>query len=141
MAMRRSGFRLSLLAGRAVGAALRPLQSSALYSTTSDSDYLLGTLPETMKAAVLWEPRKPMTIEELKFPRPQFGEVLVRTKGAISHLLEPHHGVTVFAGSMHINQVDWKLIGSLNFSSTIYVSESHSVNAFCVDVLGGHRRI
>jgi hypothetical protein len=129
MAMRRSGFRLSLLAGRAVGAALRPLQSSALYSTTSDSDYLL------------WEPRKPMTIEELKFPRPQFGEVLVRTKGAISHLLEPHHGVTVFAGSMHINQVDWKLIGSLNFSSTIYVSESHSVNAFCVDVLGGHRRI
>ncbi|KAG0586878.1 hypothetical protein KC19_2G124300 [Ceratodon purpureus] len=86
MAMRRSGVRLSLLAGRAVGAALRPVESTALYSTSSDTrpvkdhDYLLGTLPETMKAAVLWEPKKPMTIEELKMPIPQVGEVLIRTK-------------------------------------------------------------
>ena len=88
MAMRSSASRLYLLAGRAVGAALRPMQSAALYSTTSDTqpisdkDYLLGTLPETMKAAVLWEPRKPMTVEELKMPRPQIGEVLIKTKGA-----------------------------------------------------------
>lgn len=101
MAMRSSASSLSLLAVRAVGAALRPLQSTALYSTSSDSqptndnDYLLGTLPETMKAAVFWEPRKPMTIEELKMPRPQFGEVLIRTKGAIPHLLEPHYSDTI----------------------------------------------
>ncbi len=44
-------------------------------------DYLLGTLPQTMRAAVFWEPGKPMTIEDLKLPRPQFGEVLVKTKG------------------------------------------------------------
>jgi hypothetical protein len=43
-------------------------------------DYLLGTLPQTMRAAVFWEPGKPMTIEDLKLPRPQFGEVLVKTK-------------------------------------------------------------
>jgi len=88
MAMRSSATRLSRCAGRAVSAAWRPLQGTPLYnySTTSDTkpvndkDYLLGTLPETMRAAVLWEPRKPMTIEELKMPRPQFGEVLIKTK-------------------------------------------------------------
>jgi len=88
--MRSSASQLSRMAGRAVGAAaLRPLQCRALHSTSSDSqpvkdnEYLLGTLPETMKAAVLWEPRKPMTIEDLKLPRPQVGEVLIRTKGNI----------------------------------------------------------
>lgn len=83
--MRRSVLRVSSLAERALRAAS---SSSRLFSTSSDqvassnaNDYLLGTLPETMKAAVLWEPRKPMTIEDLKMPRPQVGEVLIRTKG------------------------------------------------------------
>lgn len=94
MAMRSSATRLSRCAGRAVSAAWRPLQGTprSNYSTSSDTkpvndkDYLLGTLPETMRAAVLWEPRKPMTIEELKMPRPQFGEVLIKTKGTPSNL-------------------------------------------------------
>ncbi|BBM98128.1 succinate semialdehyde reductase (NADPH) [Marchantia polymorpha subsp. ruderalis] len=43
-------------------------------------DYLMGSERNTMRAAVLWEPKKPMTIEDLKMPRPQTGEVLIRTK-------------------------------------------------------------
>ena len=125
MAMRRSGVRLSLLAGRAVGAALRPVESTALYSTSSDSrpvkdhDYLLGTLPETMKAAVLWEPKKPMTIEELKMPIPQVGEVLIRTKGEGSYLARiVLESVVVFAGSMLVSE----LVGSLSGGGTNFVS-------------------
>jgi Zn-dependent alcohol dehydrogenase len=43
-------------------------------------DYLLGNGPNSMRAAVLWEPNKPMTIEDLQMPQPQTGEVLVKTK-------------------------------------------------------------
>jgi len=124
MAMRSAASRLSLLAGRRMGAAaLRPLQSTAMHATSSDTqrssdkDYLLGTLPETMKAAVLWEPRKPMTIEDLKMPRPQIGEVLIRTKGMITgfHSLQvPVHARQnqtrsshyVLAGLTHTIQID-----------------------------------
>ncbi|EFJ12439.1 hypothetical protein SELMODRAFT_182435 [Selaginella moellendorffii] len=34
----------------------------------------------TMRAAVLWEPGKPMTLEDMQMPRPKFGEVLLKTK-------------------------------------------------------------
>ncbi|CAM6089909.1 unnamed protein product [Calypogeia fissa] len=43
-------------------------------------DYLLGNGPNSMRASVLWEPHKPMTLEDLQMPRPQAGEVLVKTK-------------------------------------------------------------
>lgn len=43
-------------------------------------DYLVGNGPNSMRAAVLWEPGKAMTIEDMQMPRPQAGEVLVKTK-------------------------------------------------------------
>lgn len=38
-------------------------------------------LPSYMRAAVFWEPNKPLTIEELRMPRPKSGEILIKTKG------------------------------------------------------------
>ncbi|KAI4336496.1 hypothetical protein L6164_015018 [Bauhinia variegata] len=40
-----------------------------------------GGLPSYMRAAVFWEPNKPLTIEEFRIPRPKTGEILIRTKG------------------------------------------------------------
>ncbi|GLT53254.1 hypothetical protein SLA2020_265390 [Shorea laevis] len=37
-------------------------------------------LPSYMRAAVFWEPNKPLTIEELRMPRPKAGEILIKTK-------------------------------------------------------------
>lgn len=45
------------------------------------NDYLMGSLPSTMKAAVFWEPGRPMSIEELQMPRPKSGETLIKTRG------------------------------------------------------------
>ena len=49
--------------------------------TVGAKDYLMGSLPSTMKAAVFWEPGRPMSIEELQMPRPKIGEVLIKTRG------------------------------------------------------------
>ncbi|KAG6724118.1 hypothetical protein I3842_03G241600 [Carya illinoinensis] len=47
----------------------------------SDSSSLGGVgLPSYMRAAVFWEPNKPLTIEEFRMPRPKVGEVLIKTK-------------------------------------------------------------
>ena len=40
-----------------------------------------GGLPSYMRAAVSWEPNKPLTIEEFHIPRPKAGEILIKTKG------------------------------------------------------------
>lgn len=143
MAMRSSASRLSLLAGRALGAAaLRPVQSTALYNTSSDpqpssndKDYLLGTLPETMKAAVLWEPRKPMTIEHLKLPRPQIGEVLIRTKGGYYYLLYiVFHSLQIHARQNKTRWSHWvdahhsdrcQCIGGINYVARIAPERSN----------------
>ncbi|KAF3444211.1 hypothetical protein FNV43_RR13901 [Rhamnella rubrinervis] len=39
-----------------------------------------GGLPSYMRAAVFWEPNKPLTIEEFHIPRPKAGEILIKTK-------------------------------------------------------------
>lgn len=44
-------------------------------------------LPSYMRAAVFWEPNKPLTIEELRMPRPKAGEILIKTKGILLILL------------------------------------------------------
>lgn len=41
-----------------------------------------------MRGAVFWEPNKPLTIEEFHLPRPKAGEILVKTKGNFSFLIE-----------------------------------------------------
>ncbi|XP_018850112.1 alcohol dehydrogenase [Juglans regia] len=47
----------------------------------SNSSSLGGVgLPSYMRAAVFWEPNKPLTIEEFRMPRPKAGEVLIKTK-------------------------------------------------------------
>ncbi|KAJ7522370.1 hypothetical protein O6H91_18G008400 [Diphasiastrum complanatum] len=43
-------------------------------------DYLVGGGPSTMKAAVFWEAGKPLTIEDMRIPRPKVGEVLLKTR-------------------------------------------------------------
>ncbi|KAB1208920.1 hypothetical protein CJ030_MR6G000786 [Morella rubra] len=40
-------------------------------------------LPSYMRAAVFWEPNKPLTIEELRMPRPKSGEILIKTKACV----------------------------------------------------------
>lgn len=34
-----------------------------------------------MRAAVFWEPGKPLTFEDFHMPRPKANEVLIKTKG------------------------------------------------------------
>ncbi|MCO5571427.1 hypothetical protein L7F22_025167 [Adiantum nelumboides] len=52
------------------------------WMTTSggEEQHLVGNLPSTMRAAVFWEPGRPMTIEEIQMPRPKAGEILIKTK-------------------------------------------------------------
>ncbi|KAB1208633.1 Succinate-semialdehyde dehydrogenase (acetylating) [Morella rubra] len=51
------------------------------YRSYSNSGSLGGVgLPSYMRAAVFWEPNKPLTIEEFRMPRPKAGEVLIKTK-------------------------------------------------------------
>lgn len=150
MALRTSTSRLFRLAARGCSATSRPSQSTGMYSTSSkdqainDKDYLLGNLPETMRAAVLWEPKKPMTIEDLKLPRPQFGEVLVRTKGiyymnSIARTLSVHLDdfvllpdtsqncgpIKIQCTIMKIQLMVWFCIGNLT-SGTCDRQEEHS---------------
>lgn len=45
------------------------------------SSYNLNGGSSYMRAAVFWEPNKPLTIEEFHMPRPKSGEILIKTKG------------------------------------------------------------
>lgn len=44
-------------------------------------------LPSYMRAAVFWEPNKPLTIEEFRMPRPKAGEILIKNKGILLLIL------------------------------------------------------
>lgn len=44
------------------------------------SSYNLNGGSSYMRAAVFWEPNKPLTIEEFHMPRPKSGEILIKTK-------------------------------------------------------------
>lgn len=37
--------------------------------------------PSYMRAAVFWEPNKPLTFEDFHMPRPKANEILIKTKG------------------------------------------------------------
>ncbi|KAK9950269.1 hypothetical protein M0R45_005767 [Rubus argutus] len=49
-------------------------------SSSSSSSAVGVGLPAYMRAAVFWEPNKPLTIEEFHIPRPKSGEILIKTK-------------------------------------------------------------
>jgi hypothetical protein len=61
-----------------IGGALRRSFSSA---PDSAAGYQVSGGPSFMRAAVFWEPGRPLTMEEFRMPRPKAGEVLVKTKG------------------------------------------------------------
>lgn len=42
--------------------------------------YHLGNGPSSMRAAVFWEPGRPLSIEDFHMPRPKAGEILIKTK-------------------------------------------------------------
>lgn len=56
--------------------------SSDLSNTAS---YHLQGGPSHMRAAVFWEPNKPLTLEDFHMPRPKANEVLIKTKGICTH--------------------------------------------------------
>lgn len=58
----------------------RFLSSSPTAGKEEMQQHLVGSLPSSMRAAVFWEPGRPMTIEELHMPRPKAGEILIKTK-------------------------------------------------------------
>nr|GMC60964.1 alcohol dehydrogenase 1B [Ipomoea batatas] len=51
------------------------------FSSDSASAYHLQGGPSHMRAAVFWEPNKPLTLEDFHIPRPKANEVLIKTKG------------------------------------------------------------
>ena len=57
------------------------------FSNTDTSTSSYSTLhplhegPSYMRAAVFWEPNKPLTIEDFQMPRPKANEILIKTKG------------------------------------------------------------
>ncbi|GLJ29829.1 hypothetical protein SUGI_0589020 [Cryptomeria japonica] len=55
--------------------------SSVAQNAGEASGYHLGNGPSSMKAAVFWEPRKPLTFEDFHMPRPKTRELLIKTKG------------------------------------------------------------
>ncbi|GLJ16944.1 hypothetical protein SUGI_0292760 [Cryptomeria japonica] len=54
--------------------------SSVAQNAGEASGYHLGNGPSSMKAAVFWEPGKPLTFEDFHMPRPKTGELLIKTK-------------------------------------------------------------
>ncbi|XP_050373767.1 uncharacterized protein LOC126791333 [Argentina anserina] len=58
---------------------LHGFQKSRSRSSSSTTSSPVG-LPSYMRAAVFWEPNKPLTIEEFHIPRPKSGEILIKTK-------------------------------------------------------------
>ncbi|XP_019184217.1 PREDICTED: uncharacterized protein LOC109179106 [Ipomoea nil] len=50
------------------------------FSSDSASAYHLQGGPSHMRAAVFWEPNKPLTLEDFHIPRPKANEVLIKTK-------------------------------------------------------------
>lgn len=48
------------------------------------SYYHLSGGPSHMRAAVFWEPGKPLTFEDFHMPRPKANEVLIKTKGQVT---------------------------------------------------------
>eukprot|EP00252_Welwitschia_mirabilis_P013909 TRINITY_DN307_c0_g1_i2.p1 TRINITY_DN307_c0_g1~~TRINITY_DN307_c0_g1_i2.p1 ORF type:complete len:470 (+),score=83.63 TRINITY_DN307_c0_g1_i2:149-1411(+) len=54
--------------------------STNVLSSKEVSGYHLGNGPSSMRAAVFWEPGRPLSIEELHMPRPKLGEILIKTK-------------------------------------------------------------
>jgi hypothetical protein len=63
----------------------RGLDSNRCYSNASSVGG--AGLPSYMRAAVFWEPNKPLTLEEFRIPRPKAGEILIKTKGILLILL------------------------------------------------------
>ncbi|KAH7427071.1 hypothetical protein KP509_10G029000 [Ceratopteris richardii] len=69
--------------GRLFNQGRRVLGARCMSSSTLDSQQRVSVgagLPSTMRASVFWKPGSPMTIEELRMPRPKAGEVLIKTK-------------------------------------------------------------
>lgn len=57
-------------------------QSEKNSTTPSAASYYhLSGGPSHMRAAVFWEPGKPLTFEDFHMPRPKANEVLIKTKG------------------------------------------------------------
>ncbi|XP_031109036.1 uncharacterized protein LOC116013427 isoform X2 [Ipomoea triloba] len=54
--------------------------SKKTFSSDSASAYHLQGGPSHMRAAVFWEPNKPLTLEDFHIPRPKANEVLIKTK-------------------------------------------------------------
>ncbi|CAH9142964.1 unnamed protein product [Cuscuta epithymum] len=50
------------------------------FSSDAASAYHLQGGPSYMRAAVFWEPNKPLTLEDFHMPRPKANEVLIKTK-------------------------------------------------------------
>ncbi|KAG8373682.1 hypothetical protein BUALT_Bualt11G0050000 [Buddleja alternifolia] len=99
MAFRRSSvlLRTAFVSGRTPASYTSPLsyysdcRKSYSNSSTSESDHNKGTTesaagyhinngPSYMRAAVFWEPNKPMTFEDFHMPRPKPNEILIKTK-------------------------------------------------------------
>lgn len=54
--------------------------SRGRFLSSDASGYHLGNGPSSMRAAVFWEPGRPLSIEDFHMPRPKAGEVLIKTK-------------------------------------------------------------
>ena len=60
------------------------LHTAPLPSNIDGRSYTVNSASSTMRAAVLWEANGEMSIELMKIPRPQAGEVLVKVKGDLA---------------------------------------------------------
>eukprot|EP00249_Psilotum_nudum_P000409 c11945_g1_i1 orf=173-1417(+) len=70
--------RLCRLSSRFLLPIFRPPLSRSVQTDAKDS--FLGNSSSFMRAAVFWEPGRPLTIEDLQMPRPKAGEILLKTK-------------------------------------------------------------
>ncbi|KAL2651915.1 hypothetical protein R1flu_020043 [Riccia fluitans] len=86
LSLRSGGLRLSRLYRTNIRPALASIIGNREFSSQPEQGaidgkgYLMGSEKSTMRAAVLWEPKKPMVVEDLRMPRPKTGEVLIKTK-------------------------------------------------------------
>ncbi|KAL5566355.1 hypothetical protein UlMin_029519 [Ulmus minor] len=127
----------SSLVGRCQNSHTNPIASTTTRYYSRATSLGAAGLPSTMRAAVCWEPNKPLTIEEFHIPRPKAGEILIKTKacGVCHSDLHVMKGEIAFSSPCVLgHEITGEVVehGALTDTKTIqrFPIGSHVVGAF-----------